>query len=129
MTTATLETTPTTSLASNLERACLCARVARDNKAKDILVLDMREITPWYDFFVIVSGTSRRQIHTLAEEIDSAMHAVGDKRIGIEGYQASKWVIQDYSDVLLHVFDPNTREYYKLEELWADAKRVDWENL
>lgn len=127
MTTATLHST-NLQLAPALERACLCARVARDNKAKDILVLDMRDITPLYDFFVIVSGTSRRQIHTLAEEIDSAMHAAGDTRIGIEGYQASKWVIQDYADILVHVFDPDTREFYQLEELWADAKKVDWEN-
>jgi ribosome-associated protein len=126
--TATLRSTPTSRLASAFERAILCAQVARDNKGKDILVLDMREITPLYDFFVIVTGTSRRQIHTLAEETDAALTAIGDKRIGIEGYQASKWVIQDYSDILVHVFDPDTREYYKLEELWADAKRVDWEN-
>jgi ribosome-associated protein len=127
LTTATLHANHL-QLAPALERACLCARVARDNKAKDILVLDMRDITPLYDFFVIVSGTSRRQIHTLAEEIDSAMHAAGDTRIGIEGYQASKWVIQDYADILVHVFDPDTREFYQLEELWADAKKIDWEN-
>ena len=47
--------------------------------------------------------------------------------MGIEGYEASKWVVQDYGDVLVHVFDPDTRDYYKLEELWADAKKVDWE--
>jgi ribosome-associated protein len=117
-----------TSITPALERACLCARVARDNKAKDILVLDVREITPLYDYFVIVSGTSRRQIHTLAEEIDSSLNAIGDKRIGIEGYQASKWIIQDYADILVHVFDPETREFYQLEELWADAVKIDWEN-
>jgi len=109
-----------------LERAFLCARVAEDNKAKDVLVLDMREITPLYDFFVLATGSSRRQIHNLAEEIDAALRAEGDQRRSIEGYEASKWVVQDYGDVVVHVFDPDTRAYYALEDLWADAPHLDW---
>lgn len=127
LTTATLKTAPTRQLSSALQRACLCARTAEDNKAREIVVLDMRKLTPLYDYFVIVTGTSRRQIHTLAEEVDAALHAEGDTRMGIEGYEASKWVVQDYGDILVHVFDPDTRQYYNLEELWADAKRIDWE--
>jgi len=130
LTTATLSTGPDTSvptLSSALERACLCARTADDNKARDIVVMDMRKVTPLYDYFVIVTGGSRRQIHTLAEEVDAAMHAEGDSRMGIEGYEASKWVVQDYGDVLVHVFDHDTRAFYSLEDLWADAGRVDWE--
>jgi ribosome-associated protein len=110
-----------------LERACLCARVAAENKARDVVVLDLRGITPLYDFFVLASGTSRRQTHTITEEIDSAMHEHGDRRLSVEGYEASKWVVQDYGDVVVHVFNPDTRAYYSLEELWADAPRVDWE--
>ena len=133
MNTATLSTvstvpapqsTPTTSA---LHRACLAARTAADNKGRDILVLDMRPCTPLFDFFVISTGTSRRQLHTLAEETDAALRADGDTRIGIEGYEASKWIVQDYGDVMIHVFDPDTRDYYKLEELWADAKKIEWE--
>jgi ribosome-associated protein len=127
LTTATLRTAPTRKLSDAVRRASICARTAQDNKARDIVVLDMRSLTPLYDFFVIVTGSSRRQIHTLAEEIDAAMRGEGDARIGIEGYEASKWVVQDYGDVLVHVFDPDTRHYYTLEELWADAPRVDWE--
>ena len=114
-------------LSSALHRACLAAKVASDNKARDVLVLDMRPCTPLFDYFVIATGTSRRQIHTLAEEVDAAMHEEGDERMGIEGYEASKWVVQDYGDVVMHVFDPDTRDYYKLEELWADAPKIDWE--
>jgi ribosome-associated protein len=128
--TATLTTAPvpfSRPLPGALTRACLAARIAADNKGRDILVLDMRPCTPMFDFFVIATGTSRRQIHTLAEEIDAGLRAEGDERIGIEGYDASKWVVQDYGDVLIHVFDPDTRDYYKLEELWADAAKVDWE--
>jgi ribosome-associated protein len=118
---------PTRSLSSALHRACLAARTVAENKGRDILVLDMRSCTPLFDYFIIATGTSRRQIHTLAEETDAALRAEGDHRQGIEGYEASKWVVQDYGDIMIHVFDQDTRDYYKLEELWADAKQVDWE--
>jgi ribosome-associated protein len=124
---ATVNRTSTPSLAVAADRACLCARVAADNKARDIVVLDMRGITPLYDYFVLATGTSRRQIHTLAEEIDAALRAEGDERLSIEGYEASRWVVQDYGDVVVHVFDPDTRSYYGIEELWADAPRLDCE--
>lgn len=126
MTTATLSPAATR-LPPALERVGLAARTARDHKARDIVVLDMKGLHPLYDYFLVCTGTSRRQIHTLAEEIDDALAGIGDSRMGIEGYQASKWVVQDYGDVLVHVFDPETRAYYSIEELWADAPRVDWE--
>ncbi|MCS7045454.1 MAG: ribosome silencing factor [Gemmataceae bacterium] len=108
-------------------RAVLAAQVAEDHKGKDILVLDLRGLSPLFDFFVIVTGTSRRHLHTLAEEIDAALVAQGDKRLSIQGYEASRWIVQDYGDVLVHVFDPDSRDYYALEDLWADARRVDWQ--
>jgi ribosome-associated protein len=120
-------TAPTPDTAAALERACLSARVASDNKARDVTVLDMRGVTPLYDYFVLITGTSRRQIHTLTEEIDAALRAEGEARRGLEGYEASRWVVQDYGDVVVHVFDPEARTYYALEDLWADAPRVDWE--
>jgi len=113
----------------SLDRACLCARVASDHKARDVVVLDMRAITPLYDFFVLATGTSRRQNHTISEEIDAALREVGDRRLAIEGYEASSWIVQDYGDVMVHVFNPQTREYYALEDLWADAPRIDWESF
>lgn len=119
---------PTTlTLPTAYDRALLCARVAADNKARDVVVLDMRKITPLYDYLVLATGTGRRQIHTLAEEIDAALRAEGDVRVGIEGYEASRWVVQDYGDLLVHVFDTDSRAYYGLEDLWADAERVDWQ--
>ena len=113
---------------SALERACLAAKVASDNKGQDVKVLDLRKITPVFDFFVMATGPSRRVVHTIVEETDAAMRAVGDQRISVEGYDASKWVVQDYGDLLIHVFDPDTRDYYKLEELWADATPIDWQS-
>lgn len=124
---AAVRSVPTPMAVVALERACLAARVAHENKARDVQILDMRSLTPLYDFFVLATGTSRRQIHTLAEEIDAALRAVGDRRLSVEGYEASKWVVQDYGDVVVHLFDPDTRSYYALEELWADAPQVNWE--
>ena len=123
----TVPVSTTRTLSSARHRACLAARIAADNKGTDVLVLDMRACTPMFDYFVISTGTSRRQIHAIAEETDAALRAEGDERMGIEGYEASKWVVQDYGDVVVHVFDPDARQYYGLEDLWADAGRVDWQ--
>ncbi len=119
---------PHPSLPSALQRACVAAKTAADNKGQDVLVLDLRAITPIFDFFVLSTGASRRQVHAIVEDTDAALRAVGDERLNVEGYDASKWVVQDYGDVVVHVFDADTRDYYKLEELWADAPRIDWEN-
>lgn len=120
--------TPPVAIPSALSRACRAARIAADNKGQDVLILDLRPITPLFDFFVVATGSSRRQVHTIVEEVDAGLRAVGDERLGVEGYEASKWVVQDYGDVVVHVFDTDTRDYYKLEELWSDAPRVDWQN-
>ena len=128
--TVALKTDPSSSsrrLPSAKDRAILAARIANDHKAKDILILDLTKLTPLYDYFVLSTGNSRRQLRTVAEEVDAGLRAVGDKRIGIEGYEASQWILQDYGDVVVHVFEPTKRVYYELEELWADAGRVDWQ--
>lgn len=78
------------------------------------------------DYFVIATGTSRRQIHSMADEIDRVMEQMGEKKIGIEGYHESHWVLIDYGDIVVHLFDDQTRLYYDLETLWGDAPRVEW---
>jgi len=124
---ATLKSEPTPRTGKGLEHAIECARVALDNKAQNILLLDLRAITPLYDFLVLATGGSRRQIHNLAEEIDASMRERGQKRLSIEGYQSARWVVQDYGDIVVHIFDADTRAYYGLEDLWADAPRLDWQ--
>lgn len=112
-----------------LNRARVAARVAGENRGRDIVVLDMRGMTPVFDYFVIASGTSRRQLHAMSEEIDHALEeGLGDQRQGIEGYAESRWILLDYGDVVIHLFEPETRKYYALEELWAQAKRVPLED-
>jgi ribosome-associated protein len=92
------------------------------------LVLDLTKITPIADYFVLTTGTSRRQMHAIAEEVDRVLEAAGSSRIGLEGYDNSTWILQDYGDVVLHVFTAETRALYDLEHLWADAPRIDWQN-
>lgn len=113
---------------ASLRRAVVAARTAQENRGQDIVILDMREQTPIFDFFVLVSGTSRRQLHAISDEIDDALEkGLGDRRLGIEGYEQSRWILLDYGDVVVHLFEPEARGYYALEDLWAQAKRVDWE--
>jgi ribosome-associated protein len=113
-----------------LQRALVAARTAQENRGRDVVVLDLRELTPMFDFFVLATGTSRRQLHAMSEEIDHALEeGLGDKRMGIEGYQESRWVLLDYGDIVIHLFEPETRDYYALEELWGRAKRVPLEPL
>lgn len=111
-----------------LQLALAAARTAQENRGRDIVILDLREITPVFDYFVVATGSSRRQLHAISEEIDHVLEQqLGDHRLGIEGYQDSHWILLDYGDVVVHLFDEATRRYYDLEGLWAGAKRVEWE--
>ncbi len=108
-----------------LRRALAAARTAQENRARDIAILDMRELTTMFDYFVIATGTSRRQLHAISEEIDRVLeHELGDRRLGIEGYEESRWILLDYGDLVVHLFDAETRDYYALEDLWGRARRV-----
>ena len=110
----------------SLQLALAAAQSAAENGGRDIIVLDMREHTPMFDYFVIASGTSRRQLHAMSEEIDHKLEdELQDKRMNIDGYDASRWIVLDYSTVVIHLFDEETREFYSLEALWADAKKLD----
>lgn len=104
------------------------ARVADDNRGRNILVLDVRELTPIFDYFVIATGSSRRQLHAISDEIARAFRTEhGQKRLGLEGYDGSRWILLDYGDVVVHLFDEEARDYYALEHLWSGAKPVPFE--
>lgn len=112
----------------SLERAQAAARIADLNRARDIKIIDLRHLTSVFDYFVLATGSSRRQLHAVAEEIDQVLRKeYGDKRLGLEGYSDSRWILLDFGDVVIHLFDDETRQYYDLENLWAGAKRVPFE--
>jgi ribosome-associated protein len=111
-----------------LRRAMLAARTAAENRGRDIQILDVRHLTAMFDYFVLATGTSRRQLHAISEEIDRALEEeLHDRRLGLEGYEQSRWILLDYGDVVIHLFDEETRTYYALEDLWAQAKRVPFQ--
>jgi ribosome-associated protein len=109
----------------SLQIALAAARAAEDNNAKDIVLLDMRKITPVFDYFVIATGNSRRQLHAISDEIEHVLkEQLKDKRMGLEGYNESKWILLDYGNVVIHMFDEETRDFYQLEDFWSEAERV-----
>jgi ribosome-associated protein len=115
----------------SLQLALAAARTAADNNGQNIKVLDMRKITPVFDYFVIVTGNSRRQLHAISDEIERTLEIeLKDKRMGQEGYDDSKWILLDYGNVVVHMFDEETRDFYALEDFWSEATTValPWES-
>ncbi len=109
----------------SLQLALAAARTAEEDNGRAIVILDLRQLTPIFDYFVIATGSSRRQLHAMAEDIDHVLEDdLGDRRLSREGYEASRWILLDYGNVMIHLFDDETRAYYDLEGLWADALRV-----
>ncbi len=112
---------------AGLERACLAAQVAEDLKGKSTVVLDMTPVTPIVDYFVVTTATSVRQMRAIAEEVEAMLKSHGNRpRVGVEGRTSETWILQDYGDIVLHVFSSEGRALYDLEHLWADAPHLDW---
>jgi ribosome-associated protein len=111
----------------SLNLAIAAARSAEENRGQDVVVLDMRDQTAIFDYFVVATGTSQRQLRAMGDAIDDVLQKeMGQSRIGTEGYKDSKWLLLDYGSVVVHLFEGAMREYYAIEDLWAGAKRVDW---
>lgn len=111
----------------SLIQACRCAQAAEDLRGQQTVVLDLTSITPMFDYFVISTGTSPRQMRALAEEVLHQMKATGQTAIGTEGVTGgSTWILYDFGDIVLHVFTAEARHMYDLEHLWADAPQIDW---
>jgi ribosome-associated protein len=102
------------------------ARLAHDNKSEDVVAMDLRGISSVTDFVVICTGTSVRQMRSVADRAIEYGKRIGERPFGISGYDAGTWVLIDFIDVVLHVFARPHREYYDLELLWGDAPRLEW---
>jgi ribosome-associated protein len=109
-----------------VEHARLAARIADDNRAKEIVLLDLRQATPLLDFFVIATANSRRQSHAIASEIDAEMKKLGERKLGLEGSEEGRWILIDYGDFVVHIFSAEGRSYYALEDIWGDAPQLEW---
>ncbi len=107
--------------------ALAAAQVAEGRHCSDIVVLDLGGKSPATDYFVIATGTSDRQMRTVADEISEEARRHGLQRFGRAGYEQGRWILLDFIDVVIHIFDRQYREYYDLELLWGDADKVSWE--
>jgi ribosome-associated protein len=109
---------------NSFEAAQLCAEAADNKKAFDILILDLRRLTYITDYFVICSGSNTTQVSAISDWIGQTLAKTGVHPSHIEGQTESSWVLMDYGDFVVHIFDEQTRAYYALEKLWGDAARV-----
>ncbi len=104
--------------------ALAAAKVADDLNCDDIVVLDLKGKSSATDYFVIVTGTSARQMRTVADKISETASKYSRQRFGRAGYDQARWILLDFVDVVIHIFDKQYRDYYELEFLWGDAKKL-----
>ena len=98
---------------------------AADKKADDVVVLDLRKSSAFTDFFLICTGTNVRQVQAIADAVVESLRQQGSKPTLVEGYESGQWILIDYFDFIVHVFTSSTRDFYALERLWGDAKRIE----
>jgi ribosome-associated protein len=98
---------------------------ALDKKAADVVVLDLRHTPAFTDFFVLCSGHTQRQVKAIADAIEETLRAARVRPAHVEGYERAEWILMDFFTFIVHVFTPQTREFYSLERLWGDAERIE----
>lgn len=107
------------------ERICAALHAAGEKKAIDPVVLDLREIASFTDYFVIFSGANERQVQAISDEVYETLKKSGEPSARVEGYNTAEWILLDYGDFVVHVFEQKARKFYDLERLWRESKRVE----
>ena len=107
------------------ERICDVLHAAGEKKAIEPVVLDLREIASFTDYFVIVSGQNERQVQAISDEVYEQLKKSGETAARVEGYKTAEWILLDYGDFVVHVFEHKARQFYDLERLWRESKRVE----
>lgn len=106
------------------ERLVTALHAASEKKAIEPVVLDLREIASFTDYFVIVSGANERQVQAISDEVYETLKKAGETAARVEGYKTAEWILLDYGDFVVHVFEQKARKFYDLERLWRESKRV-----
>ena len=106
------------------ERILTALNAASEKKAIDPVVLDLREIASFTDYFVIVSGANERQVRAISDEVYETLKKAGETAARVEGYKTAEWILLDFGDFVVHVFEQKARKFYDLERLWRESKRV-----
>ena len=107
------------------ERVLAALHAAGEKKAIEPVVLDLREIASFTDYFLIVSGANERQVQAIADEVYESLKKSGHAAARMEGYKTAEWILLDYGDFVVHVFEQKARQFYDLERLWRESKRVE----
>ena len=118
--------TPVQMNASAERFACHAARLLADSRCEEVFVLDVRGISQITDYLVIATGTSDRQIRSVAADLKLLAEQEGQAVVRLHGGDAGQWIVADFVDVVVHLFEATTRAYYDLESLWSDGRRIDW---
>jgi len=116
--------TSTTSTDTSRELALRIADILAETPASDTVVLDIRELSTFSDFFVICSGENERQLRAISEKVQEELREDGVRPQRVEGTPNSGWIVLDYNDAIVHIFDQELRDFYKMERLWAEAPRL-----
>lgn len=111
------------------EIAKLAITALEDKKAEDIKVIDISEVSVIADYFIIANGTNRNQIQTLSDHVKETLGRAGVELKQVEGYNNANWVLLDFRDVIVHIFDKENRLFYDLERIWRDGKMIEADNL
>jgi ribosome-associated protein len=107
------------------EAVVIAARAAGEKKATDIVVLDLRQIASFTEYFLICTGANPRQVKAISDGIEEQLRKTGKRPLHIEGYSSAEWILLDYGDFIAHVFSSASRRFYDLERLWRDGKRIE----
>ena len=107
------------------DRILTALHAAAEKKALDVVVLDLREIATFTDFFVITTGANERQVQAISDEVYESLKRSGSAAARVEGYKTAEWILLDYGDFIVHVFEQKARRFYDLERLWRESKRVE----
>ena len=111
------------------DMAKLAVAALEDHKAEDISVIDIREVSPIADYFIIASGNNQNQLLAMRDAADEALYKAGIKVQQVEGNQNSTWILMDYNDIIIHIFSKEDRLFYDLERIWRDGKKIDISEL
>ncbi|HVS00922.1 MAG TPA: ribosome silencing factor [Thermoanaerobaculia bacterium] len=114
----------TKTLSDTRSRVREAVSAAEDRKAVELRVMYLEKVTDFTDYFVICSGTNERQVQAIADAVDATLRAEGVRPLHVEGYNRAQWVLLDYGDLVVHIFQEETRRFYGLERLWGDAPDV-----
>ena len=107
------------------EIARMACEAMEDKKAQDIKIIQIEQISTLADYFIIASGTNRSQVQAMADNVDEVLGRAGVEAKQMEGYQSANWILMDYGDLIIHVFDEENRLFYDLERIWRDGKELD----